>query len=67
MADSGEMALEQERVLQVLQQAVQHLAGQDLAESARQGHPRVRYSPLRTAVEQAATSAERVLLHLRST
>lgn len=65
MSDSGEMAGEMERVCRALDEAGMHLAGEDQAESARQLNERVRYSPLRTTVEQARISAERVLCHLR--
>ena len=66
MAESGEMAREMERVCRALTQTGIHLAGADQADSARRLDDRVSYSPLRTLVDQAHTSAERVLLHLRS-
>lgn len=65
MAESGEMAREMERVCRALEQTSVHLAGVDQADSARQLDDRVSYSPLRTAVDQARTSAGRVLRHLR--
>lgn len=65
MADSGEMAREMERVCRALEQAGLHLAGEDQATSARQLATRVAYSPLRTLVTQAQSSAEQVLRHLR--
>lgn len=65
MAESGEMAREMERVCRALDQTGIHLAGADQADSARQLEDHVSYSPLRTLVDQARTSAERVLRHLR--
>lgn len=66
MSDSGEMAREMERVCRALGAAHQHLAGEDQADSARQLKERIAYSPLRTLIEQAQQSAERVMSHLRS-
>ncbi len=66
MGEPGEMAREMERVCRALEHAGVHLAGEDQADSARQLDDRVAHSPLRTLVDQARVSAERVLLHLRS-
>ncbi|MDR7278952.1 hypothetical protein J2S41_005730 [Catenuloplanes atrovinosus] len=61
-----EMAQEMERVCQALAGAQTFLAGLDQADSARQRTTRVAYSPLRTLVEQAQETADRVLAYLRS-
>lgn len=66
MAEPGELAREMERVCRALAQAGMYFAGKDQADSARQLDDRVTHSPLRTLVNQAADSAERVLRHLRN-
>ncbi|MEV4625480.1 hypothetical protein AB0J90_04230 [Micromonospora sp. NPDC049523] len=64
--DSGEMAREMERVNRALELARVHLAGLDQAESARGLANRITHSPLRTLLEQAEASAERVTNYLRA-
>jgi hypothetical protein len=66
MADLGEMAREMERVCRALDHAGVHLAAEDQAESARQLGDQVAYSPLRTLVDHAHSSAQRVLRGLRN-
>ncbi|MFI5497143.1 hypothetical protein [Actinoplanes sp. NPDC051859] len=65
MAELGEMARDLEQVCRALHFASQHFAGVDQADSARQLEERVSYSPLRTLVEQAHETAQRVILDLR--
>ena len=64
--NSGELAREMERVNRALELARVHVAGLDQAESARGLADRVTYSPLRTLLEQAEVSAERVTTYLRA-
>jgi hypothetical protein len=65
MAEAGDMAAEMERVLKGLAQARQYVAGHDQADTARELADRLRYSPLRTLLEQSERSAERVMTYLR--
>lgn len=63
-AEVGELAREMESVNRALECARVHLAGLDQADSARDLRAPT-YSPLRTLVEQAESSAARVTSYLR--
>ena len=65
MGEAAEMAREMERVCRALAEMGIHLAGTDQAASALQLRDQVTHSPLRTLVDQARDSAERVIRHLR--
>lgn len=65
MSEAGELSREMERVCRALEQARVHVAGLDQADTARVLGPAVAYSPLRTLLEQAETSAARVSSYLR--
>jgi hypothetical protein len=63
---AGEAAREMEKVARALHHAAELVAGVDRARAALDLTDREQYSALRTAVEQAQTSAQRVLGALRS-
>jgi hypothetical protein len=65
MTTAGEMASEMERVTRALAAARTYVAGLDQADGARALSEQVAYSPLRTLLEHAETSAETVLAYLR--
>ena len=64
--DAGQASREMEKILRALVQTERMLAGHDQAAAATALVDRPRYSPLRTLVGQAATSAEQVLQFLRT-
>jgi hypothetical protein len=63
---SGEAAREMERVLRALMYAGLLVRALDQQQAAISLDDNVPYSPLRTLVEQAETSATSVLTHLRA-
>jgi hypothetical protein len=65
MATPAELALEQHRVCKALDQARVYVAGADQSDAAR-ALGTMHHSPLRTALEHALASAERVLAYLRA-
>jgi hypothetical protein len=64
--DAGQAAGEMVKILHALEHTKLLLAGTDQAAAATDLASEPRYSPLRTAVEQALHSAEEVRLWLRS-
>lgn len=65
MSEHDELALELDRVVDVIAQARVLVAGMDAADTARNGELRPRQSALRTRLEHAEATADRVARWLR--
>ncbi len=64
--DAGQAAREMEKIMRALERTRLLLAGRDQATAAIELADELRYSPLRTLVEQAEVSGAEILRYLRA-